>query len=438
MQKTSRKTVIIGAGVIGCAIALQLRRKGYQTVNVDKNPEVGYGSTSHSCAVVRFSYSLPETVMLAYEGYHYWKYWEQFVGKDDERGLARYHQCGHLMLRSTAEDRASVLQFYKKLGIPFAEWDLDTIRHRLPLFDLRLMGPAVALDDPHFFDEPSGDRMMYGGVFTPEAGYIGDPQLATHNLRRAVEASGGSFVLGKRVTAILRDDERVLGVELEDGTRIDADIVVNAAGPYSSIVNKLAGVDKGMSIGTRALRREVHHLPSPPNFDFGKYGVMTSDGDLYQYFRPETGAKLTVGSGDPPCDSQTWVDDPDNFNTEFTESQWNTQVYRAAKRIPDLPIPGKAQGVVSLYDVADDWVPLYDKSDLKGFYMAVGTSGHQFKNAGVVGELMSVLIDACEQGHDHDADPLSFTGRYTGYRFSIGTFSRLRAINQDSSFSVRG
>jgi len=435
---TGKQVVVIGAGVIGCAIALQLARKGYTTVNIDKNPEVGYGSTSHSCAVVRFSYSLPETVMLAYEGYHYWKHWDQFVGNSDERGLARYHQCGHLMLRTTAEDRSQVLGFYRALGIPYAEWDLETIRRRLPVFDLRVLGPAVPLDDPSFFDEPTSNQSLYGGVFTPEAGYVGDPQLATHNLRRAVEAQGGGFMLGKRVTAVLRNDRRVLGIELEGGARIDADIVVNAAGPYSFVVNKLAGVDQGMSIGTRALRREVHHLPSPPGFDFGHYGVMTSDGDLFQYFRPETGNKLTVGSGDPPCDPQTWVEDPDHFNTEFTEAQWNTQVYRAARRIPNLPIPSKAQGVVSLYDVADDWVPLYDKSDLAGFYMAVGTSGHQFKNAGVVGELMSQLIDACEQGHDHDADPLSFTGRHTGFRINTGAFSRRRALNKDSSFSVRG
>src|SRR5690242_3920062 len=101
----AKQVVIIGAGVIGCAIALQLSRKGYRTINIDKNPEVGYGSTSHSCAVVRFSYSIIDTVKLAYEGYHYWKHWNDFVGVTDERGMAKYTQCGHLMLRADTEDR---------------------------------------------------------------------------------------------------------------------------------------------------------------------------------------------------------------------------------------------------------------------------------------------------------------------------------------------
>jgi len=30
-------------------------------------------------------------------------------------------------------------------------------------------------------------------------------------------------------------------------------------------------------------------------------------------------------------------------------------------------------------DVSDDWIPIYDKSDLKGYYQAIGTSGNQFR-----------------------------------------------------------
>ena len=437
-MQTPKRVAVIGAGVIGCAIALQLGRKGYRTVNIDKHPEVGYGSTSHSCAVVRFSYSILDTAALAYEGYHYWKHWAQFIGVEDERGLARYTQCGHLMLRTGRDDRRQVLEFYKTLNIPYEEWDNAEIRRRLPLYNTRLQGPVVPVDDPAFWNEAGGTAELAGGIFAPEAGYVGDPQLATHNLRRAVEAQGGEFLLRREVAGIVRDGGRVAGLALGDGSRVDADIVVNAAGPYSFVINRMAGIEAGMSIKTRALRREVHHVPSPAGFDFEHDGVMTSDGDLYLYFRPETGNKITIGSGDPPCDPQTWVDDPDHFNREFTDSQWRAQVYRAARRIPELPIPSRAQGVVDLYDVADDWVPIYDRSDLPGFYLAIGTSGHQFKNAGAVGDLMAELIDACESGRDQDADPLPYRCRYTRRTIDTATFSRRRAVNRDSSFSVRG
>ncbi|MCC2113475.1 MAG: FAD-binding oxidoreductase, partial [Hyphomicrobiales bacterium] len=84
------------------------------------------------------------------------------------------------------------------------------------------------------------------------------------------------------------------------------------------------------------------------------------------------------------------------------------------------------------------WIPIYDKSALPGFYMAIGTSGNQFKNAPVVGKMMAHLIAACEAGHDHDNDPVDFTFEHTGRTISVGFYSRKRPINKSSSFSVLG
>jgi glycine/D-amino acid oxidase-like deaminating enzyme len=432
----SKHAVIIGAGVIGCAIGLQLVRKGYLTTNIDRQPEVGFGSTANSCAIVRFSYSTLAGVMLAHEGYHYWADWPRFVGVEDERGFARFIQCGHLMLRTSESDRAQVIAHYRQLGIPFETWSNGQIRARLPLLATHSFHPPRPVDDETFWSEPAGE--IAGGIFTPQAGYIPDPQLATHNLRRAVEKAGGNFILRRTVTAIERGAGRVKAVVLDDGSRIPADVIVNVAGPHSALVNRIAGVEGDMSIKTRALRREVHHLGAPAGFDFGQRGVMVSDGDVGIYFRPGTGNSITLGSGDPPCDPKTWLDDPDECNREITDSQWNTQVYRLARRVPELTIPHRASGVVDMYDVADDWLPIYDRSSLAGFYMAIGTSGHQFKNAGAVGALMAELISACEQGLDHDRRPLQHRMPHSGRMLDAGAFSRLRAMDTKSSFSVRG
>ena len=66
---TSKKydAVIIGAGVIGTATALELTRNGYNTPNIDKNPEAGYGSASNSCAIIRVHYSTEHYPAFAYE-----------------------------------------------------------------------------------------------------------------------------------------------------------------------------------------------------------------------------------------------------------------------------------------------------------------------------------------------------------------------------------
>ena len=49
--------LVIGAGVVGCSIALQLARAGLAVTVLDRNRSVAAGSTSASSAVVRFHYS---------------------------------------------------------------------------------------------------------------------------------------------------------------------------------------------------------------------------------------------------------------------------------------------------------------------------------------------------------------------------------------------
>lgn len=103
-----------------------------------------------------------------------------------------------------------------------------------------------------------------------------------------------------------------------------------------------------------------------------------------------------------------------------------------------MRIPTDRRGVVDLNDVSDDWIPIYDRSVLPGFYMAIATSGNQFKNAPVAGHLMAELVERVQSGHDHDSDPVKVTARYTGVQLDAGFYSRLREINPDSSFSVNG
>ena len=428
--------VVIGAGVIGTAIGFELSMKGYRTLNVDKGFAAGHGATSNSCAIVRAHYSSLDGVAMAYEGFRYWENWRDYLGVDDESGFARYMRCGTLLLKSPTGHHQKVLPHYDRLGVEYEDWDTATLKARFPVLDTRLYWPPSRPDDPDFFAERDGE--LEGAVFTPGSGYVNDPALASHNLQRAAEASGARFLFGRRVTGIDRERDRVAGVELDDGSRIGCQVVVNVAGPHSFVVNRLAHVEDGMRVKTKALRHEVHHVRSPEGFDYEHQGFHVSDGDSAIYFRPDTGNHILVGSEDPPCDPQIWVEDPDHFERHVTEAQWEAQVYRLARRLPDLKIPNERRGVVDLYDCSDDWIPIYDQSDLPGFYMAVGTSGNQFKTAPVVGHCMAELIDAVEHGHDHDHEPVRVTARYTGLELDMGFYSRLREIHSDSSFSVNG
>jgi sarcosine oxidase subunit beta len=319
--------------------------------------------------------------------------------------------------------------------VPYWDFGPKEITELLPILDTRGFGPPALPSDARF-GTPTKDAIA-GALYIPESGLISDPKQSTHNVQRAAEAKGGKFLFNAQVAEIRKKDNQVQGITLADGTQLDAPVVINVAGPHSFQINRMAGVEDEMNIKTRALRQEVCHVPAPEGFDYNHLGTIISDGDVGCYSRPEVGNHILIGSEDPECDTLEYIEDPDNYNTDFTE-QWTTQVMREAQRIPEMRIPNKPSGIVDLYDCTDDWIPIYDKSSLKGFYMAVGTSGNQFKNAPVAGAFMAQLVQEVENGHDHDKDPVHFTMKYTKRPCNIGFYSRLRKINPDSSFSVIG
>jgi sarcosine oxidase, subunit beta len=429
--------VIIGAGVIGAAIAFELSKAGLATINIDRLPAAGYGPTSASCSIVRATYSTWDGVAMAYAGFSYWENWPDYLGVADELGYARYIRCGTVMLDDATGRPDKVERLFDEVGVPFEKWSSDDLTENAPYLDLGLYGPPKRPSDPDFWAPGSGT--IEGALYTPGSGYVNDPQLATHNLQRAAEAHGARFLFNAEVVEIRQAHGRVSGVVLGDGGRIDAPVVVNVSGPHSARVNDLAGAGEGMKIHTRALRHEVHQVSAPASIVSRGEMAHVSDGDLGIYFRPEGDDRILVGSEDPECDTRVWVDDPDYYDREVSFDQWEAQVLRLARRIPDLKMENRPKGgVVSLYDVSDDWIPIYDCSDVAGFYMAVGTSGNQFKNAGVVGGLMAAVVQACEAGHDHDADPVKFQAEYSLLTLDAGFYSRLRSSNPESSYSVNG
>jgi len=430
--------IVIGAGIIGACVGFELAKRGKKVLNVDKLSGAGFGSTSGSCAIIRLHYSTADGVAMAREGYYYWLDWAKYLGAVDPTGLIKYVNTGCLVIKTEKNHYLKkVMDSLDEMHICYEELDTEGVKKLMPIADTQAYGPPVTQADPRF-GEPTGDHIT-GAVYIPESGLVSDPKQSVHNVQVAGEHSGGEYLFGATVVDILKKKGRCVGVKLSDGTEIEAPVVINVAGPHSYQINEMAGVIEGMNIKTRPLKQEVCHVPSPEGFDYNNLGMIISDGDIGCYSRPEIGNHVLIGSEDPECDTLEYVDDPDTYDQNFTD-QWSTQVLREAQRIKDLPIPstGKSQGIVDLYDASDDWIPIYDKSDLPGFYMAVGTSGNQYKNAPVVGVLMAELIEACEDGQDHDATPVKFNMRYTKRECDIGFFSRLRKINPNSSFSVIG
>ena len=428
--------IIIGAGIIGACTGYEMAKRGYNVLNIDKLPDAGHGSTSGSCAIIRFHYSTTEGVAMAREGYYYWLDWPKYLEKRDPDGMATYRNTGALVIKTPInKNLARVKTALDEFGVGYLELEPAEIKRYLPNVNLASYFPQKWVDDPEF-GNPTADTIP-GALWIPESGYISDPKLSTHNVMVAAQAKGADFLFKAQVVDILKKSGRTAGVKLADGTEIKAPVVVNVAGPHSCIINRIAGVEESMNIKTRPMKQEVAHVPAPEGMNWERDGYMLSDGDIGCYSRPEVGNHFLIGSEDPECDPHLWVGDPDNYDQNFTD-QFKCMVMREAMRISDLTVPNQYQGVVDLYDCSDDWIPIYDKSDLPGFYMAVGTSGNQYKNAPVVGTIMAELIDACEKGRDHDKDPFQFYLKYTRRNLNVGFYSRNRKINADSSFSVIG
>ena len=428
--------IIIGTGVIGSATAFELAKRGYKTLSVDRNRQIGHGSTAGSCAIIRMHYSTFDGTAFAWEGYYYWRDWEEYLGLDKSHELAKFKQCGCLVMKTPENDfMQKHIENSHALNIPIEEWDAKRITEKLPIYDLQSYAPPKRMEDEGFA-RPNGGH-IHGGVYWPLAGYVTDPALSAQNLAAAAGQHGAEVMLGVEVTEILQEGGKVTGIRLGDGSTLNAPIVVNVAGPGSAHINQLAGVIEEMTITTRPLRQEVVHIPSPAGFDFEKNGTIISDSDIALYCRPEHGNHILIGSEDPPCDPHYWTSDDINYDRNFSD-QWKTQALRYAQRVPELGIGSQMRGVVDLYDASTDWIPIYDKTSLNGYYMACGTSGNQYKNAPIAGKMMAALIDYCEGGRDHDVLPMRFTLPYIDKDINAGFYSRKRPINSESSFSVLG
>ncbi|MEO1293558.1 MAG: FAD-dependent oxidoreductase [Pseudomonadota bacterium] len=428
--------LIIGAGVIGAATTFELAKLGWKTLSVDRNAQPGHGSTLGSCAIIRMHYSTLVGTAFAYEGYHYWRDWADYLELPTGTPLAQYRETGCLVMKTPANDGLTKhMRYSAELGCPFEEWDAAEIERRLPIYDLHCYAPAKRPDHPGF-GTPTGGRID-GGVFWPNGGYVTDPAFSAQNLADAAKARGATFRMGAEVVEILKEGNRAKGVRLASGAEIHAPVVVNVAGPASAHINELAGVLDEMTIETRPLRQEVVHVPSPAGFDFEHQGMIVSDSDASLYCRPEHGNHILIGSEDPICDPHHWVESDTDYNRDFSE-QWQIQAMRYGQRVPSLGIPSQMRGVVDLYDASTDWIPIYDSTSLGGYYMACGTSGNQYKNAPIAGKLMAALIAYGEAGHDHDATPLPFTLPYLDRPLDTAFFSRKRPVNAESSYSVLG
>lgn len=418
------KATVVGAGVIGCSVALELRRRGFEVTVVEKEGDAGHGSTSASCGIVRRFYAQPGMVAMAQEASHIWAGWGDYLGPIED-DLAVFRRPGMLFVfPEVTEGIRETLARMEQVGVNARLLTADEVAARFPFLETASFHPPRPVDHPAFF-EPTG-RRIGGAVFEEDAGYVVSPGLATLNLRRAGEREGVVYLLNREVAAIEKRGEGRFESLTAGGDVFESDVVVNVAGPHSAKVNAMAGVT--LPLETRPLRREVHSMRNPRSDEAGATDVpVVGDLDGGVYFRPEPGSPtLIVGTTDPACDDFEWLDDPDADLGGVSELYRQRQCLRLMKRFPEIGM-GPARGLAALYDVTvRDWYPIVDRTDLPGYYVAIGTSGSSFKTAPVLGRLAAEIVEANESGRDTDTDPIELDLQRAGVKADTRFLSRHR------------
>ncbi|HZO43521.1 MAG TPA: FAD-dependent oxidoreductase [Methylomirabilota bacterium] len=358
-MKRHAEVVIIGGGVTGASIALHLAASGLRDVLVLERHSLASGGTGRSVGIVRQLYPTEATSRMVVRSLAVFQRFADAVGGD-----AGYVGCGALIgvsasMRSKLE--ATVAR-QREVGVRAEVLDPRDLTRLEPRIDPTSIGAVV---------------------YEPDSGY-GDPTAVTNGYADAARRRGVRIEQGVEVVGIRTAGDRVVGVDTAGGDGIDARVVVNAAGLWSPLVARLAGVELPIIIG----RHPVFVVER--DAAFGRPHLVYLDLAGGSYARPETGGLTLTGS---LTDDETQHPmEPETLGADVTLAEATDVLERTARAIPRLADARYRRGWAGAFDITPDWMPILDESPVRGFWIAAGMSGHGFKLSPAVGEMMAALI----------------------------------------------
>lgn len=371
--------VVIGAGINGAATAYNLVRCGLPRVMLLDRHLIASGGTGRSAAIIRQHYSNEELVRMVKRSVEIFADFNGVVGGDPAFVNSGW---SFLVPEDGAAGLARNLELAHRVGVDV---------RRISKEELRELEPRIDLSDVSHI------------AYEPGSGYA-DPIAATcAYVRRFVEL-GGQLLPMTAARGLVMGPSGVKAVKIDAG-QIATNVVVNAAGPWARRVGAWAGVDVPIRVTCEAeVLVETAHAGGPPRLAF-------SDMAKAIYYRPFGQTRILVGRGFPK--EYEYVD-PDACGQEVSAAFIDELAKRFGARWPCFSDSLFVNAFTGLYDVTPDWHPILGKVQaVDGFYMCAGFSGHGFKIAPAVGELMAELI---LEGKTQTVD----LGRFDLARFEAG------------------
>ena len=213
-------SVIIGGGVIGCAVARELSRYRGKFLLVERDNDVCTGTSKANSAIIH-------------------------AGFDAENGslMAKFNVKGNEMMDKVAEEldvpfkrnTAMVLCFEEENLPKLSELYERGVKNGVP--DLRILTGDEAKEI-----EPNLNDSVCGALLAPTSGIVCPFELTLGFAENAAD-NGVEFSFGSGVKNIERNNESFT-LTLENGNIIEAKTVVNCAGVYSDDIHNMVCEDK--------------------------------------------------------------------------------------------------------------------------------------------------------------------------------------------------
>jgi sarcosine oxidase subunit beta len=352
-MRTKTDCVVIGGGVIGCAVAYYLAREGLSDVVVLEASHLASGATGRCGGGIRQQWSTEANTRLAIESVRMWKTLEDELDRDFE-----FLQGGYLVLAYTDED---VEQFEKNVALE------------------RRLGLAVESVEPREIAERIVPELNTSGVRM--ATWCADdasanPFLVTQAYADAARRLGVDIHLFTPARRVLTERGRVTGVETDAGV-IESPLVVNAAGSHSVRLARTVGVELPIT----PYRREI--LVTEPLERF--FDPMVISFSYGIYFRQTKHGAVIGGFADP--------DEPAGFRQESSLEFLVAMSRKLAHLMPVLRWVKVVRQWAGVYDATPDAQPILGPVDgIQGFFQASGFSGHGFMIAPKVASLVASLV----------------------------------------------